>query len=132
MLRISHILINPLRSGVVLLAVTCVLLSNKVHAESSAEAILAGLERGASRDVHVVTPTTDRFSFRCEHKSLVREINVENPTSVPGLKCRVRYQSEKGLSYPWNARSQAEYCELKALTLRDKLQQLGWHCNAIE
>ncbi len=127
-----------------LLGVTSVLflaLAGHVNGESSAEAILKGLEKAAARetgieavtDTHSAPDSSDSEalvprSFICKYASLVRHITIEYPVARTGYACRVVYDSEKGNKVPWSAKTRRDYCEPHALDLVDNHLELGWEC----
>ena len=110
--------------------------------EGSGEAILKGLEKAAAREealkkeagttgegsADIRQSGRQERSFVCTHGDTERYIRTEYPGQQSGYACRVRYDSDNGFEYPWNARNQAGYCEPKALGLVEKLRRNGWDC----
>ncbi|MDT0513414.1 hypothetical protein [Halomonas sp. LES1] len=67
-------------------------------------------------------------SFICTNSGLPRQIVLEAPSAHPNYACRVIYSSEKGLSVPWQAKDEVNYCEPKAIEFVAKHIDWGWSC----
>jgi len=67
--------------------------------------------------------------YVCEKGGAARYVEV---VKEPGFACRVMYTKPSGISYPWNARNEVDYCLPKATSLVKKLGTLGWECHSDE
>ena len=115
-----------------------------VDGKGSAESILKGLEKAASRELEnekIEEGTNssemegsregERYvsrTFACRKTDLVRQITIEYPAIETGYACRVLYNSEKGLRTPWYARKDRDYCEPHGKSLVSKHLEVGWKC----
>ncbi|MGD8419494.1 MAG: hypothetical protein PVI70_08385 [Gammaproteobacteria bacterium] len=80
----------------------------------------------------VLPAAANAESWICENSNLVREINVVRETGEP-VPCSVTYNKKsEGLSTSvlWTANADGAYCDARADGLAEKLQGLGWSCNA--
>jgi hypothetical protein len=71
-------------------------------------------------------------SWICENGNLVREINVQTPTSNPA-PCSVVYNKDaegQGSKVLWSATADGGYCDARADGLAAKLESYGWTCSA--
>ena len=68
-------------------------------------------------------------SYVCEQGGATRYVEV---VREPGFACRVKYTKASGATFPWNARSDADYCRPRAIELVEKLGSLGWACESSE
>lgn len=64
----------------------------------------------------------------CRNGALVRTIGVEYEQKGEKVPCKVRYDKETGLQYPWYANYTEGFCEEKAAYLASKLENWGWKC----
>jgi hypothetical protein len=71
---------------------------------------------------------TAAASFLCVKGSLDRRILVDAPSNEPGYACRVIYAKENGVSMPWYAEKEQNYCGPKAAELVTRHVKLGWSC----
>ncbi len=67
-------------------------------------------------------------AFRCFNGELARVIQVDELDNKAHSVCRVIYSSEKGVSTPWYAKFNADYCLPKAIELVNKQANWGWSC----
>lgn len=67
-------------------------------------------------------------TFLCAAGDLVRTIVVDQPSLHPDYACRVIYEKETGLSVPWSARNDDNYCLPYGELLAAKLASYGFSC----
>lgn len=70
---------------------------------------------------------SDAADYLCTKNGVTRQIAVVRDS---GYACRVKYTRSSGITYPWNARSEAGYCGPKAASLAERLGSFGWACVA--
>ena len=113
-------------------------LIQKTNVESYKEIKKSGSTESSSRNQNstATKSTADRLeiersiaaSFICTNAGLERQIVLESPSVHPMYACRVIYNSEKGLSVPWYAKNESEYCKPKAIDFVAKQISWGWSC----
>lgn len=72
-------------------------------------------------------------SWTCLQDGLTREVTVYYPNEPARLPCDVYYSKRDENMMPrpiWTAFSEEGYCERKAEAFVEKLQSLGWQCDA--
>ena len=74
-------------------------------------------------------------AWSCLQNGLVREVTIYYPNEPARLPCEVYYSKrhENRLPRPlWTATNEEGYCERKAESFVEKLESLGWQCQADE
>jgi hypothetical protein len=68
----------------------------------------------------------------CRHGELIRTVDVIYQNPGQATPCEVLYDkpTESERATPWSAVNEAGYCEAKASELVERLNALGWTCQA--
>lgn len=66
--------------------------------------------------------------WTCKSADVTRRVSVEYETAS-AVPCRVTYEKQGTLTYPWRAERQLGYCEAKAEQLVERLRSFGWTCD---
>lgn len=67
-------------------------------------------------------------TFTCTNGRFSRQITIDAPSKHQNFACRVIYQTEKGLSIPWHAKNDENYCRDKAHSFVKRQVEWGWSC----
>jgi hypothetical protein len=73
----------------------------------------------------------DHRAFMCVNGKLTRVIQIDSLENEEQSVCQVIYQSQNGVSTPWYAEHNANYCLPKGIQLVNKQVNLGWSCFVI-
>ncbi|MEM0912338.1 MAG: hypothetical protein AAGJ37_15295 [Pseudomonadota bacterium] len=68
-------------------------------------------------------------SVLCEMGERSRIIVLDSPSSTSEFMCRVVYSTEYGISVPWYAKWDENFCVEKARELVNRQVSLGFECN---
>ncbi|GAB1262204.1 hypothetical protein [Aurantivibrio plasticivorans] len=102
------------------------------------EAIISA-ERSASDDsltarTQADQPVSTSVLYRCHLRNLERRVEVEYSNTPSPLPCSVKYYKDTeapGTEQTlWSAVNTIGYCEKKANEMAERLEELGWACDA--